>query len=88
MKILRVEGLHLKGVASSLPKLNHLEELYAADNELSSVGDVPSHYPMLEVLDVRQNVLRNVDDLKSLDKLHSLCELLLESNPLCSTSDK
>ena len=88
VKILRVEGLQLKSISSSLPRLNQLEELYAADNELSSVEDIHGRYPVLEVLDVRRNTIQSVDDLGSLVKLGTLSELQLEANPLCSTSEK
>lgn len=80
--------LNLENIATSLPKLNQLEELYAAGNGLSSTEDVPGHYPSLEVLDVRGNRIKDVDSLKALGRLQSLTELQLESNPLCSKMEK
>ena len=85
---MKVEHLNLENVAVSLPKLSHLEELYAAGNDLSSTEDVPGHYPKLEVLDVRSNRFKDMDSLKPLGGLQSLAELQLESNPLCSEMEK
>ena len=78
----------MENVATSLPKLSQLEELHAAGNKFSTTAEFPTHYPMLEVLDVRQNKLKNVDSLKPLGKLQSLNELQLESNPICSECEK
>ena len=83
-----MDYLHLENVSSSLPKLSQLEELYAAGNGFSTMAEFPTHYPMLEVLDVRQNKLQSLDNLKPLGKLGSLNELQLESNPICSECDK
>lgn len=78
----------MKNVSVSLPKLSQLEELYAAGNELSTMAGLPTLYPRLEVLDVRQNKLPSVDSLKLLGKIGSLNELQLESNPICSECEK
>jgi Leucine-rich repeat (LRR) protein len=78
----------LENVSTSLPKLSQLEELYAAGNYFSNTEKFPTLYPMLEVLDVRQNKLPSADSLKPLGKLGSLNELQLESNPVCSQCEK
>lgn len=78
----------METVSTSLPKLSQLEELYAAGNEFSTMAELPTLYPKLEELDVRQNKLRSMDSLKPLGKLASLNELQLESNPICSECDK
>ena len=83
-----MEYLHLENVSISLPKLSQLEELYAAGNDFSTTVEFPTHYPMLEVLDMRQNKLQSMDSLKPLAKLASLNELQLESNPICSECEK
>ena len=83
-----MEHLNLENIAMSLPKLNQLEELYAAGNGLSSTEDVPGHYPSLEVLDMRGNTIEDVDSLKPLGRQLFLTELQLESNPLCSKMGK
>lgn len=78
----------MENVSTSLPKLSHLEELYAAGNNFGTTAEFPTHYPMLEVLDVRQSRLQSVNSLKPLGKLGSLNELQLESNPVCSECEK
>ncbi len=78
----------MENVSSSLPKLSQLEELYAAGNDFSTTVEFPSHYPMLEVLDVRENKLKSVESLKPLGKLGSFNELQLEYNPICSEIEK
>ena len=78
----------MEKISTSLPKLSQLEELYAAGNDFSTMAEFPTLYPMLEVLDVRQNKLQSLDNIKPLGKLGSLNELLLESNPVCSECEK
>lgn len=78
----------MENVSTSLPKLSQLEELYAAGNDFSTTVEFPGHFPMLEVLDVRENKLKSVDCLKPLGKLGTLNELQLESNPVCSEIEK
>ena len=75
-------------IVSSLPKLHQLEELHAAGNDLASTEELPAHFPWLEVLDLRQNRLESIDSLSPLSRVETLRELAVETNPLCSKSEK
>ena len=78
----------MEKVSTSLPKLSQLEELYASGNEFKTADEFQTHYPVLEVLDLRQNKLEGVESLRPLCNLETLNELLLESNPICSGLEK
>lgn len=66
-------------------RLSRLEELSISHNKLKDVQLLPSKFPCVDSLDLRNNLLSKVESLAPLASLPDLIMLSVEGNPLCST---
>ena len=67
--------------------LKTVEEFYLKNNQIQNIKKIPSHFPVLEVLDVSCNVIDNFDEVCcALQGSSTLRELSIADNPCTTTS--
>lgn len=84
LRILHLEGNHLRDLPDCFRKLSHLKFLFLASNDFASVPLVLSELRMLSILDLRNNSVTEVST-KALPKF--LRALILTKNELQSLPD-
>ena len=81
LSILRVDRNRLSEW-DNLPRLDSLNEFYAAGNRFTQVSPILKKYRHVDVVDVTDNRLSDVDDLLNLATIENLFVLSVSGNPL------
>ncbi|KDO30687.1 hypothetical protein SPRG_04589 [Saprolegnia parasitica CBS 223.65] len=84
LSVLRADRNQIADVMS-LPLLPALTELYVEGNQLQDVGILVERAPQMETLDLRNNRLRSIMDLRCFQAYATLEDLWLRGNP-CTLS--
>eukprot|EP00742_Colponemidia_sp_Colp-10_P007008 GILJ01007521.1.p1 GENE.GILJ01007521.1~~GILJ01007521.1.p1 ORF type:complete len:570 (+),score=67.89 GILJ01007521.1:58-1767(+) len=79
LDVLRLDGNRISSW-DGFPRCGTLNELFISRNGLSTLVTVGDLFPLLEILDVSENCIRNVKDLIGLKKIAGLMELRIEGN--------
>eukprot|EP00743_Colponemidia_sp_Colp-15_P009924 GILK01010883.1.p1 GENE.GILK01010883.1~~GILK01010883.1.p1 ORF type:complete len:637 (-),score=112.79 GILK01010883.1:35-1945(-) len=79
LEVLRLDGNRISSW-DVFPRCGTLNELFISRNGLSTLLTVGDLFPLLEILDVSENCIRNVKDLIGLKKIAGLMELRIEGN--------
>ncbi|CAM6122081.1 unnamed protein product [Calypogeia fissa] len=87
LKKLSLSHCQVQVLGTSLKRCVALEELRLAHNQLSSLPLELERNGRLSILDVGTNHLRNWSDIQVLGSLHTLVNLNLRGNPLCTDDD-